>query len=83
MAKDIGLHINSDMTEYMCLNHENQINMKILACHDIKRVEECKYLDSYIGSTQHDVSEIPLGRDHVTNNKLYCRIPRITDTIRE
>ena len=38
-AKDIGLHIQSDKTEYMCLNHENQINMKSLSGHDIKRVE--------------------------------------------
>ena len=38
-AKDIGLHIKSDNTEYMCLNHENQINMKRLSGHDIKRVE--------------------------------------------
>ena len=35
----IGLHIQSDKTEYMCLNHENQINMKSLSGHDIKRVE--------------------------------------------
>ena len=38
-AKDIGLHIQSDKTEYMCLNNENQINMKSLSCHYIKRVE--------------------------------------------
>ena len=29
-ARDIGLHIKSDNTEYMCLNHENQINMNSL-----------------------------------------------------
>ena len=39
----------------MCLNHETQIKMKILSVHDIKLVEEFKYLGSYIGSTQHDV----------------------------
>ena len=39
----------------MCLNHENRINIKSLQCHDIKRVEEFKYIGSYIGSTQHDV----------------------------
>ena len=38
-AKDIGLHINSDKTEYMCLKYENQINMKNLSGHDINRVE--------------------------------------------
>ena len=38
-AKDIGLHIKSYKTEYMCLNHENQINMKSQPDHDIKRVE--------------------------------------------
>ena len=52
---DIGLHIKSDKTEYMCLNHENQINMKSLSSHDIKRVY-FKYICSYIDSTQHDVS---------------------------
>ena len=36
-AKEICLHIKSDKTEYMCLNHENQIKNKI--SHDIKRVE--------------------------------------------
>ena len=34
-AKDISLHINSDKMEYMCLNYENQINMKSLSCHGI------------------------------------------------
>ena len=38
-AKDIGLHITSDKTEYMYLNHENQINMKSQSGHDIKHVE--------------------------------------------
>ena len=38
-ANDIGLHIKSDKTEYMCLNHENKINMKSLTGHDIKHVE--------------------------------------------
>ena len=38
-AKNIGLHIKSDKNEYMCLNHENQINMKSLSDHDIKHVE--------------------------------------------
>ena len=42
-AKDIGLHINSDTTELLYINHEN---MKILSGHYIKRVEEFKYLGS-------------------------------------
>ena len=42
----------------MYLNHEDQINMKILSGHNIKRVEEFKYLCSYIDSTQHSVSLI-------------------------
>ena len=28
MAKDIGLHINSDKTEYMCLNYEITYKLK-------------------------------------------------------
>ena len=33
-AKDIGLYINSENNENMCLNYENQINMKPMPCHD-------------------------------------------------
>ena len=47
-AKDIGLHINSDKNEYMCLNHEKQIIMKRLSGHYIKSVDEFKYLGSCI-----------------------------------
>ena len=39
----------------MCLNHEKHINIKSLPGHDIKYVEEFKYVSSYIGSTQYDV----------------------------
>ena len=38
-GKYIGLHINLDKKEYMYLNQKNQINMKRLSGHDIKRVE--------------------------------------------
>ena len=40
----------------MCVIHENQINMNSLSDHDIKRVEEFKYLGSYIGSIQQKIN---------------------------
>ena len=43
--------------------------MKSLSGHDIKRVEEFKYLGSYIGSTQHDVS-VSIGSEWATLNNL-------------
>ena len=53
----------------MCLNHETHINIKSLPGHDIKYVEEFKYLSSYIGSTQHDVS-IRIGSSWAALNSL-------------
>ena len=43
--------------------------MKILLGHDIKRVEEFKYLDNYIGSTQHDI-RVRIGSAWETLNSL-------------
>ena len=53
----------------MCLNHEKHINIKSLPGHDIKYVEEFKYLSIYIGSTQHDVS-IRIGSSWAALNSL-------------
>ena len=53
----------------MCLNHITHINIKSLAGHDIKYVEEFKYLSSYIGSTQHGVS-IRIGSSWAALNSL-------------
>ena len=43
--------------------------MKSLSGHDIKRVDEFKYLGSYIGSTQHDLNII-VGSVSADTNKL-------------
>ena len=56
----IGLKINTDKTEYITLNQNQQgiqcITLKSREVHNIKRVEEFKYLGSYIGSTERDVN---------------------------
>ena len=50
----IGLKINTDNTGYTTLNQNQQgiqrITLKIRKVHSIKRVEEYKYLGSYIYS---------------------------------
>ena len=52
-AKEIGLHINVDKTEYMIFNPQNTIRdvMSSLNGERIKQVNEFKYLGSYIAST--------------------------------
>ena len=52
----IGLKINTDKTEYITLNQNQQgmqcITLKSREGHTIKMVEDFKYLGSYIGSTE-------------------------------
>ena len=56
----IGLKINTDKTEYITLNQNQHgiqcITLKSREGHNIKRVEDFKYLGSYIGSTERDVN---------------------------
>ena len=47
MVKDIGLHINPDKTGYIYLNQENQIHMKSLSCHAIKRASGYNILTQF------------------------------------
>ena len=54
-ADDIGLKINADKTEYMSLNTNSNFIMKSRNGHTIKKVENFKYLGSYIGSTEKDI----------------------------
>ena len=50
-AKEIGLNINTDKTEYTNFNQNNNLHMESIGGNMIKRVEDFKYLGSYIKST--------------------------------
>ena len=60
-AKEIGLYLNADKTEFICFNQDASEGMKSLNGEKIKQVEDFKYLGSYIASTEHDVN-IRLGK---------------------
>lgn len=52
-AMQIGLHINTGKTEFMCFNEQGQINSK--HGHAIKRVEDFQYLGSWLNTTSKEV----------------------------
>ena len=52
IADHIGLKVNTDKTEYMRYNLNNDINMMNRNGHCIQKVNDFKYLGSYIGSTE-------------------------------
>ena len=56
VAKQIGLYLNADKTEFICENQDASVGMKSLADKNIKQVLDFKYLGSYIASTEHDVN---------------------------
>ena len=68
-AKEIGLHINADKTEFICLNQDASEGMKSLNGNVIKQVEDFKYLGSFIASTEHDI-DIRLGKAWGALNQL-------------
>ena len=47
-AKEIGLCINTDKTEYINSNQNNNIHMKSICGSVINQVDDFKYLGSYI-----------------------------------
>ena len=58
-ASYIGLKINTDKTEFTLNQNQHGIQcitLKSREGHNIKRVEDFKYLGSYIGSTKRDVN---------------------------
>ena len=55
-AKEIGLSINTDKTEYININQNNNMQMKSICGSVINEVEYFKYLGSYIRSTKRDVN---------------------------
>ena len=58
VSKEIGLNINTAKTEYMTLNIDNTDNtnkIKSLNGNEINKVNDFKYLGSYISSTEKDL----------------------------
>ena len=53
-AREIGLYVNADKTEFICLNQDISDGMKSLNGKKISQVDDFKYLGSYIASTEHD-----------------------------
>lgn len=54
-AKEIRFYINANKTEFISLNQDTLQGMKSLNENFMKQVEDCKYLDSFISSTEHDI----------------------------
>ena len=52
-AEGIGLHVNADKMEYMCLNQEG--NISILNGGSLKLVDKFTYLRSSVSSTESDI----------------------------
>ena len=55
LTQVIGL-VNSEKTEYMCLNQDASAGTKSLNGGKVKKVDDFKYLSSYIGTTEQDVN---------------------------
>ena len=54
-AREIGLYINADKTEFIFLNQDTSDRMKSLNGKKISQVDDFKYLGSYTASTEHDI----------------------------
>ena len=68
VAKQIGLYLNADKTEFICEDQDASVGMKSLADKHIKQVLDFKYLGSYIASTEHVI--IRLGKAWSALNQL-------------
>ena len=55
-AKEIGLCINTDKTEYININQNKNMQMKSICGSVINQVEDFKYLGRYIRSTKRDIN---------------------------
>ena len=69
VAREIGLYVNAEKTEFMCLNQDASDGMKSLTGEIVKEVNDFKYLGSYIASTAHDI-DIRLGKAWGALNKM-------------
>ena len=69
LAMAIGLYVNAEKTEFMCINQDTSIGMKSYNGDDVKQVSDFKYLGSYIASTENDVN-IRLGKAWTALNKM-------------
>ena len=54
-AREIGLYVNADKTEFICLNQDTSDGMKSLNGKKISQVDNFKYVGSCIVSTEHDI----------------------------
>ena len=73
-AKEIGLIINVDKTEYMTFNQHNIIR-DVMCSHNgerIKQVNDIKNLGRYIASTEHDI--------YVRIGKAWSSLNQLTNT---
>ena len=69
IAKETGLYLNADKTEFICLNQEASEGMKSLSGEKIKQVADFKYLGSYVAYTERDVG-IRIGKAWGALNQL-------------
>ena len=54
-AREIGLYVNADKTEFICLNQDTSDGMKSLNGKKISQADDFEYLGSHIASTEHDI----------------------------
>ena len=54
-AKCIGLNMNKDKTKYMSSNNDQHFNIKTIDETILKRVDDFKYLGSWVDSSEKDV----------------------------
>ena len=52
VSKEIGIQVNMEKTEYMNINQANTENLKSSTRIQIKRINDFKYLGSYVSSTE-------------------------------
>ena len=55
-AGSIGLHVNTDKTEYMCFNQNQQVDISTLTGSSLKLVDKFIYLRSSISFTENDIN---------------------------
>ena len=54
-AEEIGLYVNAEKTEFICLNQDASEGLSSLSGENLKQVDDFKYLGSFIASTERDV----------------------------
>jgi hypothetical protein len=67
-ASEVGLFMNQKKTEYMCFN-QTGTPLKSMEDKDLKRVDDFKYLGSWINTTERDL-KIRIAKAWAASNKL-------------